>query len=363
MLQDINLNSNPFMDLTPDLQPNQEIVWGGMSDVKNKIEKVYTDTFRYTQRQVVLNWGPWGGGKTHAAVYFSSRKFENANLTQAYIQSPKKGASATDDFFVNILDGITFDKIINQVKELIEDNGEDIFIKNLGNKMGSQEFAKAIALLATDDEDTLEMMRRYFYVGATKAELKKLKLPRDIASDSDTIKILAGIIYCFIGDDDYNGRFCLWIDEMEDLIYYSSAHYRAFSQILRELIDRLNERFTIFLNFTLAESEEKTIELLLGAALWSRISRKIRFKELSLGDAQEYISDLLGVAKIKKTSKAPIDQVQIDYLLSFIPQSNLTPREINRYMSGVLSLAIEEEKQSVDKAIIDEYIRDKNDDE
>lgn len=364
MFQNLNLKHNPFINLTPELATGQVVVWAGMADIKSKLEKVYKDAETTNQKQVILNWGPWGGGKTHAAMYFTNLKFEGENFTQTYIQAPKKGNSATDEFFVNILDSITFEKIVEQISTLVGEMGEEEFINAIGNKISSREFAKAISMLASDEEDVLEVMRRYFYNGVTKADLKKLKLPRDMVSDADTIKVLTGIIYCFIGDGTfYDGKFCLWIDEMEDLIYYSSTHYRGFSQVLRELIDRLNERVTFFFNFTLSESEEKTIELILGAALWSRISRKVRFKELTLEDAKQYIQDLLQSAKIQKRQHAPIAENQINYLLTFIPQSNLTPREINRAMSGILDVAREQNMTVIDNAIIDSYMHQKNEDE
>lgn len=366
MLNTLNLKFNPFAELTPELQTGKELIWAGMADVKKKLEKVYADSINYTNRQVVLNWGPWGGGKTYAAIYFLNKKFavKNLNLTQAYIKAPKKGGSSTDEFFTSIIDAIVFQKIIDQVKSIIKKVGEDEFVRNVGNKIASMEFAKAISLLASDDEDIVELMHRYIYSGVTKAELKRLKLPRDIASDTDSIKVLSGIIYCFIGDGKlYDGKFYLWIDEMEDLIYYSSAQYRSFSQILRELIDRLTERVTVFFNFTLSEPEEKTIELLLGGALWSRITKKIRFKELTQDDAFIYIEELLDNAKMNKKSSVPISKTHFGHVLSYIPQSNMTPREINKYFNGIISFAMDRNETSVDEALIDEYIKHKSEDD
>jgi hypothetical protein len=366
MLTNYNLKYNPFSELTPELQTGKQVIWAGMSDVKRKIEKVYTDSLTQNPRQVILNWGPWGGGKTFAAMYFINKTIaqNEKKIKQAYIVAPKKGQTATDEFFVSILDAITFQSIIDQVKFLIEKNGVELFTQQIGSKIASVEFAKAIALLASDEDDTAELMHRYFYTGVTKSELKKLKLPRDIASDSDSVKVLTGIIYCFMGDGKfYDGKFCLWIDEMEDLIYYSSAHYRGFSQILRELIDKLNDRFTIFFNFTLSEPEEKTIELLLGAALWSRITKKIRFKELTVDDAIEYIDEQLSNAKINKKSSAPISKSHYGHILSYIPLSNMTPREINKFFGGVLNFMVEKKQPSVDETLIDEFIKSKTEDD
>lgn len=363
MFEALNLNLNPFADLTPELQIGKQLIWAGMAEVNTKISKVYVDIIRFPNRQIILNWGPWGGGKTYSSIYFINRpqKKGEIRLTQSYIKAPKKGPTATKEFFISIIDSITFSEIIRQVKYLINEIGEEEFLKKVGSKIASSEFAKAISLLASEDEEILELTQRYIYSSVTKTELKKLKLPRTLSSDTDSIKVLSGILFCFTGDGVFfDGRFCLWIDEMEDLIYYNSAQYRAFSQVLRDLIDRLTERVTVFFNFTLSEPEEKTIELLLGGALWSRINKKIRFKELNEGDAALYVNDLINSALVNKKNNGPFDDIAIRYLLSFIPSSNLTPREINKYFSGVLNFAIDNKKVTINKLLIEQYIKEKN---
>jgi hypothetical protein len=355
---DLNLKENPFKDITPTPgQIEDNFVWAGMPMIKNKIEDVYKDAKKFSSRQVILNWGPWGGGKTFSAYYFINKN-KQSSISQAYIRSPKDGGKSTEEFFYNIIDYITFSAIKRQVQDRIKTFGEAALRKTLNSKIRSEEFTSAIILLADADDEIGELMQRYVYSGLTKTELKKTGLPRNIESGTDYIKFLSGIILCFLGDSgNLKGKFILWIDEMEDLIYFSQKNYRAFSQILRDLIDTLNEDFTVFFNFTLAEPQESTIELILGGALWSRISKKIRFKDLSEDDALLYCSELIHHYQTSKNKPTyhPFNEEILRVIFGIIPQGNLTPRDINKYCGSFLNYAIKKNKNVLDQRLLKDW--------
>lgn len=355
---DLNLKENPFKDITPTPgQIEDNFVWAGMPTIKSKIEDAYKDTFRFSSRQVILNWGPWGGGKTFSAYYFIN-KHKKPNIFQAYIRSPKDGSKSTEEFFYNIIDYLTFSSIKRQIQERINTIGETKLRKLLNNRIRSEEFTSAIILLASQEEYVAELMQRYIYSGLTKTELGKIGLPRNIESGTDYVKFLSGIILCFLGEiGNSKGKFILWIDEMEDLIYFSQKNYRAFSQILRDLIDTLNEDFTVFFNFTLAEPQESTIELILGSALWSRINKKIRFKDLSEEDALLYCSELINHYQVNKNKADyyPFNEGILREVFSIIPQGNLTPREINKYCGSFLNHAIKKNKNILDAKLLKDW--------
>jgi len=320
-IQDLNLKFNPFKDLTPEIT-DTSLVWGGMEEVKSKLQKSYNDCIKNNSKQIILNWGPYGGGKTFSSYYFSHKEAKTDNLTHIYIRSPKNGAKATDEFFKSIIDKITFEVISEQVKSIIKKNGEKALIEYLTPK-STREFAKAICLAGSEDVEITEIISRFFYTGITLTELKKLGLAKKIQTDNDRVKILAGILSCFTGRNDIiDGRVILWVDEMEDLIYYSPKYYKAFSQILRDLYDSIPDRFLSFMNFTLAEGQENTIELILGGALWSRITKKIRYKEFANEDALKYCNDLLDAAKIKAAIQKPFKTEILNELITNIPNDN-----------------------------------------
>lgn len=355
---DLNLKENPFKDITPTPgQIEDNFVWAGMPTIKSKIEDVYRDASKFSSRQVILNWGPWGGGKTFSAYYFINKN-KKSSISHAYVRSPKDGSKSTEEFFYNIIDYITFSTIKRQIQERVKMLGETGVRKALNSKIRSEEFTSAIILIASADDEIAELMQRYVYSGLTKTELKKTGLPRNIESGTDYIKFLSGIILCFLGDTGGSkNKFILWIDEMEDLIYFSQKNYRAFSQILRDLIDTLNEDFTVFFNFTLAEPQESTIELILGGALWSRINRKIRFKDLSAEDALLYCSELIQNCQVSKNKPAyyPFNEEILRAIFEIIPQGNLTPREINKYCGGFLNHALKKNKNVFDQKLLKDW--------
>ena len=90
----------------------------------------------------------------------------------------------------------------------------------------------------------MPLLSAYFLDKCTTSELRKLNLNRNIEKTQDYFRVLAGVFQCFIGlsestDVAEHNRFCLWIDEMENFVYFTPPQYRPFGQGLRELVDRL----------------------------------------------------------------------------------------------------------------------------
>lgn len=360
-LQSLNLSYNPFKDLTPNLNAG-ELVWAGIDDIKSKIERTYHETIRSNAKQVVLNWGPFGGGKTYSAYYFLQQMGNENGLTHIYVKSPKEGGTATDEFFKSIVDYLTFENIQFQVRKILSIISEDSFLSYL-SPLASREFAKAIILIGSEEPEISSLMNRFVYTGLTKMELKKLGLAKDIQTDADTVKFLSGIISCFTGNEHFvNGRVALWLDEMEDLIYYSPKTYKMFSQILRELIDTIPERFLVFFNFTLSEGEENTIELVLGGAVWSRISRKIRFKQFAFEDAEHYCTTLLENAKIEKSQERPFESSLMIEILRQIHPNNLIPREINKNFNSLITYCLDNDIELVNHEIVNKWMEEYGED-
>lgn len=231
---DFNVEVNPFHYITPTpgYYFGEYIPWVGMSDTKKKIVKVYSNLLLKPKQQVVMNWGLNGVGKTFAAYHFMDSLKSDIDICQVYVRCPKHGNEASQEFHKNIIGFLSFRKIRNQIRRMIELLGEDELFSFLHNRIRNEEIANAIVLIGSEDHETEQLMHRYVFDGLTKTELKKVGLPMNIEWGSDSIKFLAGIIFSFIGDQKkYKGRFVLWLDEMEDMIYYSQKEYKAFSQV------------------------------------------------------------------------------------------------------------------------------------
>ena len=65
-----NLKSNPFR-LTPALS-SDELIWAGFPDLKKRIENRILKAIKIPNSSLILNWGDYGSGKTHAARYFTN---------------------------------------------------------------------------------------------------------------------------------------------------------------------------------------------------------------------------------------------------------------------------------------------------
>lgn len=366
-LKEYNLEENPFQYITanPNYDFDETSDWFGMPELKSKVTEIYSDLLIRKPRQVVLNWGPYGGGKTFTAYHFLQYKTKESNVQQIYIRSPKQGNKAGIEFYKSIINYISYRKIRIQIQNLISLFGKEEFFDFLHKRLKSEEIAEAILLIGTEDDEISKTMQRYVYEGLTKTELKQVGLAKNIDWGTDSINFLAGIFHCFIGDQNkYKGKVVLWIDEMEDMIYYSQKEYRSYSQTLRDLMDSVNQHFCLFMNFTLAESEESTIGVLLGEALWSRITKKVRFKELDIEGALSYAKDAITGHQIDKSvNYEPFSEELLLDILQLIPSENLTPREVNRFCGGVLNYAQNNGSKEITTEIISKYFEQIEDDE
>ena len=359
-LGQINLEKNPFNETTPSRE--KQYFWAGNEIVKDKISSCYSDGMESDVKQLILNWGPYGGGKTFSA-YFFLNQYKDENITQIYVRSPKDGSKATREIFNSIIDELTFSGISERIQFLIQNIGVTELTKYLSLRAGI-EYTKAILLIGSQEDNVMPIMNRFLYTSVTASEMKTLGLAKPIKTDNDLIKFLTGLLSCFaFKSDQMDYKLIIWFDEMEDMIYYSTKHYKAFSQFLRDLYDNITDNLLIFLNFTLAEGEDSTIELILGTALWTRILKKIRFKDFDHDDALKYASDLLNDAKIDSELSKPISTENLKRLLDMLTLGNLTPREINKKMSALVRFAQNNNHDEVDEDIINSFVREQEEDE
>ena len=369
------LKKNPF-DLTPPTEPEQ-IVWAGMKRVKQRFDEIFEVALSDSATQVVLNQGPWGGGKTYTSLYFGNKKNLPQTLTdedrffQINICVPKEPGKPAEDFYTDILDTIGMRQVHRIIKNAIGNLSENETLDLLQKVLGSEELARAFWLFGTEDaNESQALLRSYFLEGVTRSELRKLGIARNITKSQDRFRVLAGVLQCLIGIDKHResfrpSRVCLWIDEMEDLLYLTSAQFRIVSQGLRDIIDRLPNYFTLFINMTLADPEEyEDLETILGGALLNRITDFIYFPELELDEAIEYVNELINHPQYRDQSLPeelpqtyPFEAEALKMLLDGLAKK--TPRDINKRCRNVLNFAFRDKRFSrAGEGIIDPaYVR------
>lgn len=350
------LKSDPF-DLTLPTDPRQ-VVWAGMIELKKRFGEIFEVAASSAATQIVLNRGPWGGGKTHASLYFGIEK--NLPLTSESVERiyservhlPQEPGKASEDFYTDLLDTFGMSRVQKIVQDAVANKSRDEILDSLQKVVGSEELAHAFWLLGTENADEKQaLLRAYFLEGSTRTELRKLGIARNISKSQDRFRVLAGVLQCLIGLDpnlspSKHSRVCLWIDEMEDLIYFPSGQFRILTQGLRDMIDRLPNFFTLFLNISLAEPEEyDEIETILGRALIDRISDGIYFPELELEEGVQYVKALINDPKYR------IPDTQLDELPQTYPFEEeallmllddlkpRTPRSINKRCRNAINAA------------------------
>ena len=349
------LRENPFT-VSPPTDPKQT-TWAGLKELKGEFKNVFREAKASAPTQVVLCRGSIGGGKTHASLFFSSDKNvpdtspSVQNIEVLRVQTPTETGNPARDFYVDIMEQIGLERIGEVVNKTVESIGWNVVKQNLRQTMVSGDFTKALLNLGSSPipAGSGSLINAYFLGKCTTTELRKLGLNRNIEKTQDYFRVLAGVFQCLTGLSDStdvtnHNRFCLWIDEMENFIYFTPPQYRPFGQGLRELVDRLPYFFTLFMNFTLTAPEEyEEIELILGGYLTDRITQQIFFHEMK--DQEEllqYARELLSHYRTQekpKTSYFPFTEDALRALTSNLQRG--TPRDVNKRCRNALMRAFE----------------------
>lgn len=351
----VALRENPFVSVPP-TNPKQAI-WAGLKELKSEFKSVFREAKASPPTQVVLCRGSLGAGKTHASLFFSSG--ENIpdtspsvqNIEVLRVQTPTETRNPARDFYLDVMEQIGLEQIGEAVKKNVESVGRDVVEQNLRQTMVSGDFIKALLdLWGSPYYPVLDQRLEAYFLGkCTTTELRKLGLNRNIEKTQDYFRVLAGVFRCLAGLSDStdvaeHNRFCLWIDEMENFIYFTPPQYRPFGQGLRELVDRLPYFFTLFMNFTLTSPEEyEEIELILGGYLTDRITRQIFFHEVKDQEKMlQYIRELLSHYRTEekpKTAYFPFTEEALRGLMSNLQRG--TPRDMNKRCRNALMRAFE----------------------
>ena len=350
------LRENPFT-ISPPIDPKQA-VWAGLEELRSEFDSVFSEAKASAPTQVVLCRGPIGGGKTHASLFFSAKKNmpdpspSVQNIEVLRVQTPTETGNPARDFYLDVMEQLRLDRIGEAVKKNVESVGRDVVEQNLRQTMVSGDFANALLKLfeaSPISPGAGSPLSAYFLGKCTTTELRKLGLNRNIEKTQDYFRVLAGVFQCLTGvsgstDVADHNRFCLWIDEMENFIYFTPPQYRPFGQGLRELVDRLPYFFTLFMNFTLTAPEEyEEIELILGSYLTDRITRHIFFDEVKDQEKMlQYVRELLSHYRPEekpKTSYFPFTEDALRVLMSNLQRG--TPRNMNKRCGNALMRAFE----------------------
>lgn len=369
------LRQNPFPTVPP-LQ-SEEAVWAGFGELKRQLEEILLEATATSRTQVVLNWGDLGSGKTHAAVYYGIPGRMPKALSQSvkdvhilYIRTPKEADKAEQQFYQSIIDAARFRRLRAIVTSVVQDLGRQESLQAFQHVARSEALGRAIWLMGLEQaksgmlrlfeegqiaerDEWSTLIEAYFYSQTTRADLRKLGISRGIENASDRFQVLSGLLNVMIGLGPTealheHSRVILWIDEMEDLVYYPTRSYRPFTQGLRDLVDRLPSYFTVFMNFTLASPEAvEDATTVLGKTVMDRVTNNVYFRELDVAGMVGYVIELLRQYRTEDPiarqlpETYPFTPDALTMVIDSLPSGGRTPRDINNRCADIISKAIQ----------------------
>lgn len=335
------LETNPFR-ITPAII-SDEIVWAGFSSVKSKFEKRIKRSIKIPNSSLVLNWGEYGSGKTHAARYFchTSELIKLADSVEGTPPYPllitlPKGKDPVFNIYTTVIDKLNIENI------RYEFNSSSIieFIEQQKDNLHIQSVLKAIFNPEVED---VSLLKKFLYGNVTNTELKglnKFGILRRLNSDSDYTKLLAGLFTCLTLNKNIYSSILLWIDEFEDLAVLSSSNIDKTNNFLREILDNTPNNLLIFLNLT--QSALFGLEDLgeyVNESVKSRIKERINFDLPTKEELKNYFLELLGHYRVGEVADKyfPFNEKLIDEIIEEL--GNVSIRSFNEALSLTLELA------------------------
>ncbi len=356
-----NLKANPFRSVPANQA--EELVWAGFDEIKGKFEERIKKGIRIPNSGLVLNWGEYGSGKTHAAKFFGKQSVLEKLASESkgskplyiYLTLPK-GRSPIEDIFTAIIDKLDIGKLRSEVREISKDIDE--YIDNTFDDTFVKTSVKAVFSIAEQG-----IVKRFLYGSLTPKEIRdlgQLEILRGFKSENDYIKFLSGLFSTLTFNKRVYSCVILWIDEFEDIATLTRASSDKVNSFLREIFDNTPSNLLVFLNLT--QSPLFTVEDLgeyMSESLKSRIRHRINFETPNQKQLTEYLEDLLSAFRIEnqpdKSGLFPFDVEVVRSVFSDFKNASL--RRYNDIFSTLLELADIESIPEIDIAF---YEKNKN---
>ena len=359
------LTTNPFR-ITPATNP-QEIIWAGFNEIKEKFENRIKRSIIISNSTLVLNWGEYGSGKTHAARFFNKktelqRISDEAGKSIPYsmIIPLPKGKEPVFSIYTSVIDKLN----ILEIREKFKDVDIISYIDHSGSNLHIQNVLKAIF---NSEIDHLQL-KKYLYGNISSAELKNFinhGILRQLKEDTDYTLVLSGLFSCLTFEKTAYSCVVIWIDEFEDIAVLSSSNIDKTNNFLREILDNTPNNLLLFLNLT--QSALFSVEDLgqyVYESVRSRIKERISFDLPSKEIFKNYLSELLSHFREGSDTNPyfPFDENVIDDIIN--EKGNISLRQFNESLSLLLELCDMDDKHPINEEVYKEYksevIWDKN---
>lgn len=355
------LKTNPFR-MTPAIN-SDELIWAGFPEVKGKLENRIKRSIQIPNSTLILNWGEYGSGKTHAARYFNKisvlRKLADKEQTPFSLDiSFPKSKEPVKDIYTQIIDKLDIAELRKQINSkgvnistalnVVTDN---IFIRNVLNLM----LNKGSDLFNSESDTTF--FKGYLYGTADLKKFAEKGVQRKFTTDNDYTEFLAALFSLITYQKKAYSCVILWVDEFEDISILNSINISNVNNFIRTIIDKTPNNLLIFLNLT--QSAMMNVEDLgeyLQEAVRSRIKERIELRMPDIGELKLYLKELLNNFRTStRDDYFPFDENVINKIVKDL--GNVSLRRYNEAFSLLLENTIFDNKDSID---VDYYDSIKN---
>lgn len=333
-----------------------------MTQLKEQLERRISISLKTSPSAIILNWGHYGSGKTHAAKYFTHPETLAALTALAglhtsplplafYVGFPRVDKGAAFNLTSSIIGQLgvaAFAQKLQEAKAKLDAVDTQLFFKLLWDYCNDTELQKILCKLAQTESADHDKIGRVLFGNSSTADLRDLQIARKPDSVADISRILATALNLFTYRSSdvspLHPTIHIWIDEFEDIASLSGKEQDALAAYIRNLIDLCPRHVNIFMNFTLTPVQGiQDLGLFLGEAVTSRIRQRLEFAEPTKPEMKVYIREMLNATGVRQQESrtgdlfAPFEEEAIDFILDTV--SPRTPRRVNEILSFYLDMA------------------------
>lgn len=350
------LKENPFR-VVPAIN-SQELVWAGFSDIKRKFETRILKSLQIPNSAIVLNWGDYGSGKTHAARYFCKESVSQELAGQAGSKKPlslmvnfPRGKKVVEELYTQVLDKIDINYLRANTPAGIS---VDDCIKSSTDSVYIQQVLKEIF---TDRGRTVEQVKAFLYGTEYPKALVEVGITRRLTIETDAVDLLSALFNVVTNAQIYSAVI-LWIDEFEDIALQNSNGINAANSFIKILLDKTPNRLLMFINFTLsAIASVESLGDYLQEAVKSRIVERNELRYPHTADVMNYISELMNnpIFRIEDVENpyTPFTAEVVSRIVTDLGSVSL--RKYNETFSRLLDMAAFEDQETIDLAYFEAH--------
>ena len=356
-IKDYNLKLNPFRT-TPASDPN-EIIWAGFDDVKEKIENRIKRAISIPNSSLVLNWGEYGSGKTHAARFFQKEDIlsrlsgEEKPLPIPFLLDFPQGKEPVKELYTQVIDKLD----LKDLRKRFETLNITVILQKCTDNVLIQNILK----LLFDNQVSETLIKTYLYGNAQIKDFVNHNVQRKLESDNDYTEFLAALFSFITYEKQIFSCVILWIDEFENIATLNMSNVTKMNNCIRSLMDKAPNNLLIFMNLTQsAMMDIDDLSAYLQESVRSRIKERIELPIPDEAKVKEYLKDLLNdpVYRLTPTEKefTPFSDEVVNTIIKDLGAS-VSLRKYNEIFSFLLENAMYDGKNEIN---IDYYNKIKN---